>query len=236
MTSASSPAPLRWWRDAPSAGRTSLSRRKWRKHDGSCSRHQPNDARGPSSRAVASFRAATRPDGGGAVGRARALLPVEAPVLSPVSAPLLGELGLKRTTTDSFWGYDAGNTTLYHIHATTRVLIPDMMGNIYRLPIEAALLVAPRGAPFPVPPPAVELFVFVLRATLRHSWRDLQGDGLHGWLPIARAELAHLEARAQAAGADVHAVRKLELPYIDAELFDTCRAALEPGIPLARRL
>src|ERR1051326_5572635 len=138
-------------------------------------------------------------------------------------AGVLGELGLKRTTTDSFWGYDAGNTTLYHIHATTRVLIPDMMGNIYRLPIEAALLVARRGAPFPLPPP-------------RHSWRALQGDGLHGWLPIARAELAHLEARAQAAGADVHAVRKLELPYIDAELFDTCRAALEPGIPLARRL
>ncbi|HTI06556.1 MAG TPA: hypothetical protein VL549_14725 [Gemmatimonadales bacterium] len=149
---------------------------------------------------------------------------------------VLGELGLKRTTTDSFWGYDAGSATLYHLHATTRVLIPDMIGNIYRLPIEEALLVARRGAPFPVPPPAVELFVFVLRATLRHSWRDVRPDGLHGWMPIARAELAHLEARARAAGADVHAVRKLELPYIDAALFDACRAALEPGVPLTRRL
>src|ERR1051325_2213040 len=110
---------------------------------------------------------------------------------------LLGEVGLKRTTTDSFWGYDAGNTTLYHIHATTRVLIPDMMGNIYRLPIEAALLVARRGAPLPVPPPAVVLFWCGLRATLRRSWRDPKGDGLHGWLPTPRAGLARLEARAQ---------------------------------------
>src|ERR1051325_2365187 len=84
-------------------------------------------------------------------------------------AGVLGELGLKRTTTDSLWAYHPEDTPLCHPPAPPRVLPPDMMANISRLPIEAALLVARRGAPFPVPPPAVELFVFVLRATLRQD-------------------------------------------------------------------
>lgn len=149
---------------------------------------------------------------------------------------ILSELGLKRTTTDSFWGYDASVGTLFHLHATTRVVVSDMVGNAYRLPIEEALLVSRRGGTFPLPPAAVELLAFVLRTTLRHSWRDVVPGGLGGWLPIARAELAHLEGRVAAAGSDPHAVRQLELPYVDAALFDACRAALEPGVPLRRRL
>jgi thymidylate kinase len=149
---------------------------------------------------------------------------------------VLSELGLKRTTTDSFWGYDTTTGTLFHIHATTRVLVSDAVGNTYRLPLEDALLVSRRGDTFPLPPPAVELLAFVVRATLRHSWRDMRPDGLGSWLPIARAELAHLETRVAAAGSDVHAVRHLELSVIDAALFDACRDALQPGVPLRRRL
>jgi len=111
-----------------------------------------------------------------------------------------------------------------------------MVGNAFRLPLEKALLVSRRGDTFPLPPPAVELLAFVVRATLRHSWRDGRPDGLSGWLPIARAELAHLEAHVAAAGSDVHAVRHLELSVIDAALFDACRDALKPDVPLRRRL
>jgi thymidylate kinase len=127
-----------------------------------------------------------------------------------------------------YYGYDRQADALVHVHAYSQLIIGDDRTQNYRLPLEKAILAnAVRAQLMPVPPPELELIVFVIRKTLEHSAWDSVVLG-RGRLPAkSRHEFSLLQA-----GADDALVERLlaeHLPSVDRELFAECLSALEPG-------
>lgn len=134
-----------------------------------------------------------------------------------------------------YYGLDQASMRLVHVHAHYQLVLGDDMTKNYRLPIERAYLASSvtQGL-FKVPSPEFELLVLVLRLSLKHStWDSLLF--LQGSMPArARGELEYLQARADPA--KLQALLKQHLPWLSAELFDSCLRALRPGANVAERV
>jgi thymidylate kinase len=129
--------------------------------------------------------------------------------------------------TSHFYGYDRQADRLVHVHAYYRLIVGHDLTENFRVPLEKAFLAgAVRGELVRVPPPELELILFVLRKVLEHCTWDAIALG-SGRLPDkGRRELAFLQACADRALVD----RLLEqhLPFIERGLFVECLHALEP--------
>jgi lipopolysaccharide/colanic/teichoic acid biosynthesis glycosyltransferase len=156
---------------------------------------------------------------------------------------VLAELGFKRARTAAalelpgtaaFFGFDAAALRLLNVHVHDRVVVGDPWRTHYTLPLAEAFLASTLPAdPLPVPAPALEYLVFVIRATLRHRLRDIR-PGASAWLAGIQRELEYLEGRADLG----RVMQQLGgyLPSVTPPLFAACRDALRPGAPLRRRL
>jgi thymidylate kinase len=149
---------------------------------------------------------------------------------------VLDRLGFKEARSPStavpgvshYYGYDGQADTLVHVHAYYQLIVGDDRTQNYRLPLENALLAnAVRSDLVRVPPPELELIVFVIRKTLEHLTWDTVMLG-RGKLPAkSRHELALLRARAD--DALVERLLAEHLPSVDREVFAECLQALGPG-------
>jgi len=150
-------------------------------------------------------------------------------------AATLRKLGFKEARTPSadvpgvshFYGFDPQANSFVHVHAYFRLIVGHDLTENYRIPLENAFLsAAVRDDLVRVPPPELELIVFVLRKVLEHcTWDAIALRS--GRLPDkGRRELDFLQARAERALVD----RLLEqhVPFIDRDLFAACLHALEP--------
>jgi thymidylate kinase len=126
------------------------------------------------------------------------------------------------------YGLDAPSGRFVHVHAHYQLVIGDDMTKNYRLPLEEPYLASsvPQGV-FMVPSAAWELAVFVVRMMLKHSTWDAMMS-LQGSLAASEArELDDLSRRADAAELD--AIVRQHLPFVDPELFEHCLECLRPG-------
>jgi thymidylate kinase len=149
---------------------------------------------------------------------------------------ILHELGFRiaRTAPDrdvpgivDLLGLDESTATVVHAQAHFRLAIGDDMTKNIHLPIEHAYLATCRtDHVLPVPSPAFEYLVFLLRMGIKHC--PLPGQvGLQGRLtPSERRELHHLEGRADPA--EVERLRAVHLPLVPAALLARCREAIAP--------
>jgi thymidylate kinase len=134
-----------------------------------------------------------------------------------------------------YYGYDEKADKLIHVHAHYQLILGHDMTKNYRLPIERAYLEsAVQANLFKVPAPEFEFIVFVIRMVLKHLTWDVVFGG-EGTLKTAeRQELAYLQARINRDLVDD--LLKRHLPYIDAELFNNCIQALQPGCSIWTRM
>ena len=139
--------------------------------------------------------------------------------------------------TASWFGYDAHQRALVHVHVHIRVIVGGYWTTMYRLPIERALLeaTAPR-LPFAVPEPELEFLTFVLRSVQRYRILDLftPSTAQPRWLRAAQPEFTYLlnqvdRRRLLARLAEL-------LPPIDPAFFDACARSLRPGVSRWLRL
>lgn len=158
-------------------------------------------------------------------------------------AAVLGSLGLKAAA--GLAGRDLPGATMYYgldcalarplkVHVHYQLVVGDPWRTHYHLPLERAFLAsAVRGDPLALPAPELEYLVFVLRAALRHRWRDGRPGG-GAWRGAMQPELAYLAGRADPNGA----LRALadHLPAVTPALFAACRHSLRPTASLAARL
>jgi thymidylate kinase len=160
------------------------------------------------------------------------------PVMSEQLDGVLDRLGFKLALpapeglipgTASWYGYDATQRALIHVHVHVRLTLGGYWTTMYRLPIERALLeaTAPR-LPFAVPEPELEFLTFVLRSVQRYRVLDLFAAGQPAWLRAAQPEFAYLLNQ-------VDRRRLLArlgelLPSIDPAFFDACARSLRPGV------
>lgn len=136
--------------------------------------------------------------------------------------------------TASWFGYDAHQRAIIHVHVHARLIVGGYWTTMYRLPIERALLeaTAPR-LPFAVPEPELEFITFVLKSVQRFRLMDLWG-GQPRWLRASQPEFAYLLNQVDR--------RRLTdrlaelLPSIDAAFFDACARSLRPGVSRWLRL
>ncbi|BAY24261.1 thymidylate kinase [Calothrix sp. NIES-2100] len=134
-----------------------------------------------------------------------------------------------------YYGYDADADKLVHVHAHYQLIIGQDRTKNYRLPIEKQFLDSvTQGELFKTPTVEFEFIVFVMRMILKYSTWDAiltrQGD-----LPNnARQELAYLQERVN--WIQIYAHLQQYLPYINAELFNTCVQSLQPNYPIWERI
>ena len=126
-----------------------------------------------------------------------------------------------------FYGYDRQADRLIHVHAYHQLIVGHDLTENYRIPLEDAFLAdANRDELVPVPPPELELIVFVLRKVLEHCTWDAIALGSRRLPEKGRRELDILQRRADRDLVD----RALEhhLPFIDRGLFEECLRAVDP--------
>jgi thymidylate kinase len=150
---------------------------------------------------------------------------------------ILCRLGFKQAKTSvekqmpgvqDYYGYDEEADRLVHVHAHYQLILGHDMTKNHRLPIEKPYLdSAVKGALFRIPAPEFEFIIFVIRMILKHSTWDaiLSREGT--LIKRERQELAYLLAHINQDR--VYDLLSQHLPYIDAELFDNCIEALQPG-------
>jgi thymidylate kinase len=150
---------------------------------------------------------------------------------------ILHELGFRiaRTPPDrdvpgivDLLGLDDATGRVVHAQAHFRLAVGDDMTKNVHLPVEHAYLASCRtAAVLPVPDPAFEYLVFLLRMGIKHC--PLPGQlGLQGRLtPSERRELHDLEGRADPA--ELERLRAAHLPLVPAALLARCREAIAPG-------
>ena len=118
-----------------------------------------------------------------------------------------------------------------HIHTHHQLVVGDDMTKNVHLPIESAYVASSRSEGwFPIPAPAYELSLFLIRMTVKHCTWDsivsLQGS-------LATSERRELEDLRRAADLDdVVEVGRAHLPFIPEELWGRCLRAIEPGASL----
>lgn len=137
-------------------------------------------------------------------------------------------------STASLYGYDPRLARLVHLHVHWRLMVGDPWSTHYRLPLERVTLASAQATDaFPVPAPACELVLRVLKTVLRwSSWRALlraphEAGGLL-W------DVQVLEERTSEA--DVRRLLRAELPCVEPELFAACRRAALPRATLRQRI
>ena len=141
---------------------------------------------------------------------------------------------------ESFYGYDVASGRLVHVHAHYQLVLGDDRTKNYRLPIEDAYLdSASRSGLFALPSAELEYVVFVIRMILKYcTWDEIAWCAARGRRAAPSRtendELAHLVTRVD----DVRAASVVEehLPFVGAELFAECVAALEPEASIRRRI
>ena len=134
-----------------------------------------------------------------------------------------------------FYGYDEASRRLVHVHAHFQLILGQDFTKNYHLSIERAYLdSSTQGNLFRVPAPEFEWVVFVIRMMVKHSTWDTILMG-HGNLSTSeRRELEYLQA--QVILQKCHAVLKQNLPFIEADLFQACLQALQPGCSPWKRI
>jgi thymidylate kinase len=134
-----------------------------------------------------------------------------------------------------YYALDVPTGRLVHVHAHYRLVIGHDASKNYRLPVEDAFLAeAEPGSIVPLPPPALEFAVLVLRLVLKHCTWDAIASGQGSMPASARHELE--ETKGRTGPADVRdTVRKI-LPFVDDELFLRCASALEPRASVRLRV
>ncbi|HKA58981.1 MAG TPA: hypothetical protein VKD28_10235 [Gemmatimonadales bacterium] len=132
----------------------------------------------------------------------------------------------------SWYGYDRELGGFLRLHVYTRLVLGVYWRTLHRLPLEVAALeeLVPRAV-FPSPRPEIELILFVLRMTLRHSRIDLRREPR--WLTVCREELAYLEK--QANPERLYELLARHLPAVDRGLFEQCRETLAQRAGWRRR-
>jgi thymidylate kinase len=150
---------------------------------------------------------------------------------------VLHELGFRiaRTTRDrdvpgivDLFGLDEETATVVHAQAHFRLAVGDDMTKNVHLPVEHAYLAScRRDGVLPVPDPAFEYLVFLLRMGIKHC--PLPGQiGLQGRLTLSeRRELHDLET--QVDPMELERLRAVHLPVVPAALLARCREAIAPG-------
>ncbi len=130
--------------------------------------------------------------------------------------------------TANWFGYDARQRALVHLHVHARLILGGYWTTVYRLPIERAVLETTHlHVPFSVPAPELEFIIFVLRVVQRYRVRDLFTPGPPDWLPDAQREFSYLLAQVDRR----HLVTRLAelLPTVDTAFFDACARSLRLG-------
>ena len=147
---------------------------------------------------------------------------------------IVHRLGFKEARTPSravpgtshYYGYDRRADKLVHLHAYCQLIVGDDLTENYRVPLEKAFLAAAvRDGLIRVPPPELELIVFVIRKMVEHSTWDAILLGCGQLSTKARQELAYLQARVDLAL--VERLLEQHLPFIERGLFAECLQALE---------
>ncbi|MGH3135633.1 MAG: hypothetical protein ACRDPV_03960 [Gaiellaceae bacterium] len=141
---------------------------------------------------------------------------------------------------ESFYGFDADADRLVHVHAHYQLVLGDDRTKNYRLPIEDAYLDSTTRTGFLALPSAeFEYVVFVVRMILKYcTWDEIAWCAARGRRAgpsrTESGELAYLEARVD----DTRATSIVEehLPFVGAELFAECVAALRTGASIRRRI
>jgi thymidylate kinase len=129
-----------------------------------------------------------------------------------------------------YYGLDPETRRVVHVHAHYQLVVGDDLTKNYHLPLEAAFLRSTRpDGEFFVPPPELELILLVVRLTLKHLTWDAVAARRARIPSSARAELADLESRCEAA----ELTRQLgeAVPFIARQTFEDCRRALAPDAP-----
>ena len=136
-----------------------------------------------------------------------------------------------------FYGFDSEANRLVHLHVHHQLVLGHDLTKNFHLPLEDAYLAScdARGMP-PVPAPAFELVVFVLRMVLKFApgeaaLRRVRRGGAA--TSAAQRELEFLAAGAD--GADVRSVLARHLPFVGEEFFDECSRSLRAGAPARER-
>jgi len=155
----------------------------------------------------------------------------------PRFSELLSRLGFKLAVAPAekqmpgvldYFGYDRQADRLIHVHAHYQLFLGHDMAKNTRLPIERPYLAsAIQGELFRVPPPDFEYIVFVIRMILKHATWDAILGRQGGLNAAERRELAYLQEQTE--GVRVDALLRQHLPYVGAELFQDCVAALNPS-------
>jgi hypothetical protein len=141
---------------------------------------------------------------------------------------------------ESFYGYDADADRLVHVHAHYQLVLGDDRTKNYRLPIEDAYLdSATRTGILALPSAEFEYVVFVVRMILKYcTWDEIAWCAVRGRRAgpsrTEKSELAYLVARVDDTRAT--AIVEEHLPFVGADLFADCVAALRPGTSIRRRI
>jgi len=161
-------------------------------------------------------------------------------VLSRLGFVRAHRLGKSTPGIESFYGFDAVADRLVHVHAHYQLVLGDDRTKNYRLPIEEAYLdSATRTGLFALPSAELEYVVFVVRMVLKYcTWDEIAWCAARGRRAgpsrTESGEHAYLAARVD----DTRASSLVEehLPFVGAELFADCAAALESGASIRRRV
>lgn len=133
------------------------------------------------------------------------------------------------------YGFDEPSGRLVHVHAQVQLILGDDMTKNYRLPIEREYLAASQQGPlFRVPTAEVELAVFVIRATLKHSTPDALVSGLGALKANEVREMSDLLGRADPSRLQA-TVAEL-LPFVGTALWSRCLRSIQPGASARSRL
>ncbi|HET9672190.1 MAG TPA: hypothetical protein VFQ40_05005 [Actinomycetota bacterium] len=120
-----------------------------------------------------------------------------------------------------------------HIHAHHQLVVGDDMTKNVHLPIEEAYLASSGSSgTFPIPSPAFELAVFLIRMVVKHcTWDAILS--LQGSLSASERRELH-DLRDHAALEDVLAVGTRHLPFVPDELWERCLRSVERASPWFR--
>jgi len=134
-----------------------------------------------------------------------------------------------------WYGLDDESDRLVHAHVHHQLVLGDDMTKNVHVPLEHAYLsAAVQDGIFKVPPRSLEMIVFVIRMNLKHSSWDAILTGQGRLSSSERRELVFLGERSDRD--EVDRLLRAHLPFLDAELFERCREAVEPGAARCRRV
>ena len=136
---------------------------------------------------------------------------------------------------EDFIGLDDESGKMIHVQPHYELILGDDMTKSYRIPIEREYLASATvgTAGIPLPEPAFEYLVFVVRMVLKHCPAEALVARKGRLTQSERRELADLEQRLGPSGADE--LRHSLLPFLDDETFDLGRRAIERDAGLLLR-